>query len=180
MPKIKKKDKEILVYDLISKIKSYDGLVLSDFQGLDVEKMTMLRRSLRKSGVYLKVVKNRLARIAFDGASLPEKAKETLKGRPIVVALITDPFMAAKDLVKFFEDKEINFSFKAGFISGREIDYNFLREIGLFYSKQDVYGKFVSILASPLGRFAITLNNIIQKLVITLNEVAHKRESEGS
>jgi len=179
MPKLKKKDKEILVEDLVAKIKSYEGLILSDFQGLNVEKMTKMRRSLHGSGIYLKVIKNRLAKIAFDKVPLPEKAKETLKGRPTVVALITDPFLAARDLIKFYKDEEINFNFKAGFILGKEIDFEFFKEISSISSVQEVYGKFVNILISPIGQLVTSLGGIYQKLAVALNQVANKKEVEG-
>ncbi|MGQ9706632.1 MAG: 50S ribosomal protein L10 [bacterium] len=178
MPKLKRKDKERLVEELIIKIKSSEGIILSDFHGLDAEKMTRLRRTLHKSGVYLKVVKNRLAKLALDEVDQYKKAKEILKDRPTMIALINDPFLSARDLVKFFEDEEVNFQFRAGYISGREIDYEFLKEIGAISSKNEVYGKLVNILISPIERFALSVNNIIQKLVFILNEVARKREDE--
>ncbi|RLC43424.1 MAG: 50S ribosomal protein L10 [Candidatus Coatesbacteria bacterium] len=176
MPKLKRKDKEVLIEELVDRLKSASGLIVTDFHGLSVEEMTVLRKRLHKVGVLFKVVKNRLAKIAFDKAEISEQMCDVFQDRPTAIAFVDDPFVAAKELVEFLDDEDISLSFKGGMISGRMVDLDFLRDIGKVSSSEEVYGKLVSILSSPISQLAWSLKGIIQKLVLVMNEVAKVRE----
>ena len=74
--------------------------VAAEYRGLTVEAMTALRKDARDAGVYLRVVKNTLARRAFDGTDF-ECMKDTLKG-PLLLAFSKDDPGAAARLIKAF------------------------------------------------------------------------------
>src|SRR3982750_234514 len=101
---MKKAEKEQLVAELSEKLNTAQSLYYTDFTGLNVKRMTELRRRLRKAGVEYVVIKNTLALRAVNESGL---VGERLRG-PTGVVIGRDPVAAAKvlsDFAKEFEQK---------------------------------------------------------------------------
>src|SRR5919202_2615025 len=99
---MKKTDKEQLVNELSDKIKGAKALYYTDFTGLNVKRMTDLRRRLRKAGVEYVVIKNTLALRAVNESGL---VGTRLKG-PTGVVVSRDPVVAAKVLSDFAREND--------------------------------------------------------------------------
>src|ERR671913_841184 len=99
---MKRSEKEQLVIELTDKIKGAKALYYTDFTGLNVKRMTELRRRLRKAGVEYVVIKNTLALRAVNESGL---VADRLKG-PTGVVVAKDPVVAAKLLTDFAKANE--------------------------------------------------------------------------
>ncbi|HTH48497.1 MAG TPA: 50S ribosomal protein L10, partial [Candidatus Limnocylindria bacterium] len=103
-------DKEQLIADLSAKLKDATALYYTDFTGLNVKRMTELRRRLRRAGVEYVVIKNTLALRAVSDVGL---ARTELRG-PTGVVIGTDPVAAAKVLSDFAKENEQRPGVKGG------------------------------------------------------------------
>src|ERR671915_2623755 len=107
---MKKSEKEQLVSELAQKLRGTSALYFTDFTGLNVKRMTDLRRRLRKSGVEYVVIKNTLALRAVNQSGL---VSTPLKG-PTGLVLARDAVAAAKVLADFAKENDARPSLKGG------------------------------------------------------------------
>ena len=115
---MKRTDKEQLVVDLKEKIGGAQALYYTDFTGLNVKRMTELRRRLRKANVEYVVIKNTLALRAVNESGL---VGERLKG-PTGLVIGRDAVGAAKVLTDFAKENDQRPSVKGGLLAGAAID----------------------------------------------------------
>src|SRR3954469_23118922 len=111
---MKRTEKEQLVTDLRDKLKSAQSLYYTDFTGLNVKRMTELRRRLRRAGVDYVVIKNTLALRAVNESGL---IGSRLKG-PTGLVVSKDPIAAAKVLTDFAKENEQRPEVKGGLLDG--------------------------------------------------------------
>src|SRR5687768_1036506 len=123
---MKRSEKEQIVTDLSEKLKSAQSLYYTDFTGLNVKRMTDLRRRLKRAGVDYVVIKNTLALRAVNESGL---IGETLKG-PTGLAVSKDPVAAARILTEFAKENEERPAMKGGMRQGKAIDRSEERRVG--------------------------------------------------
>ncbi|KTD62611.1 50S ribosomal protein L10 [Legionella spiritensis] len=148
--------------------------VVADYRGLTVNQMTQLRSEARKSGVYLRVVRNTLTRRAFDNtdfACLSDK----LVG-PLFIAMSLDaPSDAArllKEFVKTFEKLEI----KALSVGGKVYEADQLETVASLPTKDEAIAKLMFVMKAPIEKFVRTLAEPHGKLVRTVAAIKDKKE----
>src|SRR6187455_2188372 len=111
-------EKQQLVTELTDRIKGAKALYYTDFTGLNVKRMTELRRRLRRAGVDYVVIKNTLAIRAVNESGL---TSSPLRG-PTGVVVSRDPVAAAKVLSDFAKENEQRPAVKGGLLDGQAID----------------------------------------------------------
>ena len=115
-----KSEKEILIKELSDKFTRAKGVILAEFNKLDVDTVNRLRKKLRDGGVEWKVLKNTLARRAAKGTSV-EKISDDFVG-PVALAISYDDVVApAKILAEFVKNLE-TVKIRSGVIQGQKID----------------------------------------------------------
>ena len=147
--------------------------VVADYRGLTVNQMTQLRSEARKSGVFLRVVRNTLARRAFEKtefACLSDK----LVG-PLFIALsLQGPSDAArllKDFTKSFDKLEI----KALSIGGKVLEASQLDAVASLPTKDEAIAKLMFVMKAPVEKLARTLAEPHAKLVRTISAVKDQK-----
>src|SRR5919206_5349670 len=115
---MKRNEKEQLVSELSGKIKGAQALYYTDFTGLNVKRMTDLRRRLRKAGVEYVVIKNTLALRAVNESGL---VSQRLKG-PTGIVVAKDAVAGAKVLSDFAKENDQKPALKGGLFDGQTID----------------------------------------------------------
>jgi large subunit ribosomal protein L10 len=150
---MKRSDKEQLVSELRTKIEGASALYFTDFTGLNVKRMTELRRRLRKAGVEYVVIKNTLALRAVNESGL---TGSRLKG-PTGVVVAKDAITAAKVLVDFAKEHEQKPAMKGGIFEGNAIDEATLKKLATLPTREEALSQFVSALNSVLMMFALAL-----------------------
>lgn len=150
---MKRSDKEQLVSELRTKIEGATALYFTDFTGLNVKRMTELRRRFRKAGVEYVVIKNTLALRAVNESGL---TGARLKG-PTGVVVAKDAITAAKVLVDFAKEHEQKPAMKGGIFEGNAIDEATLKKLATLPTREEALSQFVSALNSVLMMFALAL-----------------------
>lgn len=146
-------DKEKLVSELSSKIKGANALYYTDFTGLNVKRMTDLRRKLRKAGVEYVVIKNSLALRAVNECGL---VAQPLKG-PTGVVVAKDAIAAAKVLTDFAKANDQRPAVKGGVYEGAAIDAAMVGKLATMPTRDEALSMFAGYLNSLMMSFALAL-----------------------
>jgi len=150
------------------------SLVAADYRGLTVSEMTDLRVQAREKGVYLRVVRNTLARRALDGTEF-SCANEALTG-PLVYAFSQNEPGAAARLIKDFSKGHDNLDVKLLAIGGELLGPEKLAVVASLPTRDEALTQLVSVMKAPIVKFARTLAEPHAKLVRTLAAVRDKKE----
>lgn len=151
---MKRTEKEQLVSELTAKIRGAKALYFTDFSGLNVKRMTELRRRFRRAGVEYVVIKNTLALRAVNESGL---AGSRLKG-PTGVVVAKDPIVAAKVLVDFAKENEQRPAMKGGVYEGSSVDEALLKRLATLPTRDEALSQFAGCLNSVMMMFALALD----------------------
>ena len=169
---MKRTQKEQLVIELREKMVGAKALYFTDFTGLNVKRMTELRRRLRKAGVDYVVIKNTLALRAVNESGL---AGSRLKG-PTGVVVTKDPVTAAKLLQDFAKENDSKPSVKGGLLEGVQIDTAQVKRLAEMPSREQMLAQLGGALQAPLAGFAGALNGLLYQFVGALDALKTQRE----
>jgi large subunit ribosomal protein L10 len=158
---MKRTEKEQLVSQLRSKIDGANALYFTDFTGLNVKRMTELRRRFRRAGVEYVVIKNSLALRAVNESGL---TSARLRG-PTGVVVSRDPVAAAKVLADFARENEQRPKVKGGLLDGQAIDEAQVKKLATLPSRQQMLSNLGAGLQSPLSAFVGVLNGLLTTFV---------------
>ena len=158
-----KGERQATVESLSEQLKAAPNVLVTDFSGLNVLRMTELRRRMRAAGVQYVVVKNTLAQRALAANNITELDGH-LAG-PTGLVLSTDPLAAAKVLTDFAREFE-NPAVKAGYVDGKAVEPAYIKRLGSIPPREVL-----------LGQFAGTLNNILYSMVASLEALRDQRSS---
>lgn len=170
-------DKKAFVEEVARVAGSALTAVAAEYRGLTVAEMTALRREARNAGVYLRVIKNTLARRAVTGTEF-ECMKETLKG-PILLAFAEeDPGAAARIIRDFAKDHEAlkAVSLAAG---GKLLDAADLNQLAELPTLDQARAMLLGLLTAPMGRLVRTLAEPHAGLARLLSARAESQQGES-
>lgn len=153
-PKAKKADKQILVDSLKTTLSGAQALYYTDFTGLNVKRMTELRKRLSKAGVDYVVIKNTLALRAVNESGL---VSQRLKG-PTGVVVAKDAITAAKVLSDFAKENDQKPSVKGGLYEGNAVDAEMVKKLASLPTRDDALSIFAGYLNSIPMMFALALD----------------------
>lgn len=165
-------EKEQLVSELAEKVKGAKALYYTDFTGLNVKRMTELRRRLRKAGVEYVVIKNTLALRAVNDSGL---AGARLKG-PTGIVITRDPVAAAKLISDFARENEQKPAVKGGMLEGTAIDEAQVKRLATLPSREQMLAELGAGLQSPMAAFLGALNGLMYMMVGALEALRTQRE----
>ncbi len=154
---------------------SANAIYLADFTGVDVESVTQLRRSLREAGIEYRVVKNRLAKLAAADAGL-EILNEFLAGPTAMAFSPEDPVAPAKILQKFIDDGG-SLVIQLGLVDGQVLTPEAVLQLAKLPGKEELLGKLLGSVQSPLYGFAGVLNGLLRNLVGVISAIEQKNTS---
>ena len=175
---LKLEDKKALVAEVNAVAVKAQSVVAAEYRGITVTQMTDLRAKARKSGVYLRVVKNTLARKAVTGTPF-ECIGKSLKG-PLVLAFSKDDPGAAARLVKDFakaNEKLVATLVSLGdsVLSAKDID-----RVASLPTLETARATLLGALQAPHGKLVRTIAEPHAKLVRAIAAVKDKREAAGA
>jgi large subunit ribosomal protein L10 len=157
---MKRTEKEQLVSELRGKMDGATALYFTDFTGLNVKRMTELRRRLRKAGVEYVVIKNTLALRAVSESGL---TGGTLKG-PTGVVVSRDPSAAAKVLVDFAKENEQRPRVKGGLVEGASVTEAEVKKLASLPTREVALAQFAGAMNGVLMVFALALESRKEQL----------------
>ncbi len=169
---MKRAEKEQLVTELSEKLKGAQSLYYTDFTGLNVKRMTELRRRLKRAGVEYVVIKNTLALRAVNESGL---VGEKLKG-PTGLVVGKDPVAAAKVLSDFAKEFEQKPEVKGGMLDGKAIDNAQVKRLASLPSREQMLADLGAGLQSPMAAFVGALNGVFYMFAGALDALKSQRE----
>ena len=169
---MKRAEKEQLVSDLKDKLEGAKSLYYTDFTGLNVKRMTELRRRLKRAGVEYVVIKNTLALRAVNESGL---VGEKLKG-PTGLVFGADPVVAAKVLTDFAREFEQKPSVKGGMLDGKSVDAAQVKQLASLPSRDQMLAELGAGLMSPMSAFVGALNGLLYMFAGALDALKSQRE----
>lgn len=147
--------------------------ILADYKGLSVSALTELRGKLRAKNSTLKVVKNRLAKIAIKGTPT-EELSSFFVGTTAVTTSETDPSGPAKVLTDFAKDNE-KLQIKGGFLDGKKIDLKAIVALANLPSKEELIAKMLGSMQAPATNLVSVLVQVPRQLVNVLSAVKDQK-----
>jgi large subunit ribosomal protein L10 len=169
---MKRTEKEQLVTELKDKLTNSQSLYYTDFTGLNVKRMTELRRRLKRVGVDYVVIKNTLALRAVNESGL---VGETLKG-PTGLVVGKDPVAAARVLAEFAKEFEDKPAMKGGMLQGKAINNAQLKRMASLPSREQMLADLAAGMQSPMAAFAGALNGLFYMFAGALDALKSQRE----
>lgn len=151
-------DKKAIVAEVAEQVSSALSAAVADYRGLTVNEMTSLRVEARKSGVYLRVVRNNLARLAVKGTDL-ECLSDALVG-PLVLALSMDAPGAAAKLFKNFQKDHKSFEVKNLVMAGELFGPEKLDDFAKIPTRDEALAILLNIMQAPVTKLARTLKEV--------------------
>ena len=171
---LNRKEKAVVIEDVTTQVAAAQSIVVAEYRGLDVASVTVLRKNARASGVYLRVLKNSLARKAIVGT--PFEALSVKLVGPLIYAISTDPVAAAKVLSAFAKDNE-KLAIKAGALPNSILDVNGVKALATMPSRDELLSKLLGTMQAPIAQFVRTLNEVPTKFVRGLAAVRDQKQA---
>lgn len=175
---LKLEDKQTLVAEVAAVAANAQSVVAAQYRGITVAQMTELRAKARSQGVYMRVVKNTLARRALAGTVF-EPIGPSLKG-PLVLAFSRNDPGAAARVVKDFgrtNDKLIATLVSLGgtVLPGKEID-----KVASLPTREQALAILLGVLKAPIEKLVRTLAEPQAKLARTLAAIREQKQAAGA
>lgn len=169
---MKRNEKERLVAELKDKLEGASALYYTDFTGLNVKKMTDLRRRFRKAGVEYVVIKNTLALRAVNESGL---TGERLRG-PTGIVVGKDAVAAAKVLADFAKEFEQKPEIKGGMLDGKSIDTAQVKKLASLPSREQMLAELGAGMQSPIASLIGAMNGLMGMFAGALEALRTQRE----
>ena len=169
--------KQEVVAEIAAQLGNAQALIVAEYRGLNVESVTGLRASARKSGVYLRVLKNSLARRAVQGTPF-EKLAEQMSG-PLMYGIAQDPVAGAKVMAEFAKANE-SFVIKAGAMPNSVMSAGEVAALATLPSREELLAKLMGTMQAPVAKLVRTMNEVPGKFARALAAVRDQKEKAAA
>ena len=154
------------------------SLVVADARGVTVTDMTELRAKARAENIELRVVRNTLAKRAFDGTEY-ECVKDALAGPSLFGFSMEDPGACAR-LFKDFAKENDNFDIKALAVGGEMLDADKIDVLAKLPTRDQALASLAAVMIAPVTKLARTFNEVPSKVTRVVAAVKDKKEAEAA
>lgn len=165
-----KKQKENIVKDLVEKLKKTKAAVFADYTGLSVAKLMAFRRKLKAENAEIKVAKKTLINLALKQADLPVAETKKMSGQVALVMGYEDEISPAKASFAFTRGNE-NFKILGGILENKFIEAAQVLSLAKIPGRQELLGKLVGSIASPMSGMVGVLQGNLRGLVRVLSQI---------
>ena len=172
---MKRTDKEGFVEDFRERIQDSPAIFLTDFTGLDVKSITVLREALKQNGAEYLVVKNRLVLRALENTELPDLS-DWLTGPTGVILGHSGPVEAAKAVTDFAKDHDDRPSFKVGVLDNAVLDADQIQQLAKLPPRNQLLSMLAGALEAPMAALAGALGAKLQEMAGLLRALQEKQE----
>ncbi len=159
--------KQAVVAEVAAVAAAAPAVIAAEYSGLNVAQMTALRRSARDAGIYLRVVRNTLARRAFEGTQF-DCMRSTLTG-PLLLAFSNDEPGSAAKVIRDFAKENEKLVVRLISLDGRLLDSAEIESVANLPSLDQARSMLLGLLQAPLGKFLRVLSEPEAKLLRLLD-----------
>ena len=153
-------DKKAVVAEIGAQVSQAQTIVLAEYRGIPVGELTTLRANARAQGVYLRVLKNTLARRAVQGTQF-EPLADSMIG-PLIYGISADPIASAKVLNDFAKTKDA-LVIKAGSYNGQVLDANAVKALASIPGRNELIAMLLGVMQAPVSSMARVLGAVAAK-----------------
>lgn len=171
-------DKKAIVAEVTGVASTAVSAVAAEYRGLTVTQMTQLRSEARKSNVYLRVVRNTLARRALEGTQFA-CMQEALVG-PLVLAFSRNEPSAAARLIKDFVKENEKLVVKIISVDGKLLSAKDLDKLAKLPTKPEAIATLMSVMKAPITQFVRTMVEPHAKLVRTIAAIRDQKQAKSA
>ena len=169
--------KKEVVAEVSARLADAQTVVLAEYRGLPVEAITVLRARARKDGVYLRVLKNTLARRAVQGTPF-EKLSDQMVG-PLAYGISDDPVAAAKVLHTYAKTND-KLVIKGGAMPNYVMTAKEVGNLATMPGREELLAKLLGTMQAPVAKFVQTLNEVPSRFVRTLAAIRDQKEKAAA
>jgi large subunit ribosomal protein L10 len=160
---LNRKEKALVVSDLGEKVKGFQAVVLTNYRGLNVEKMNHLRQRLREEKISYHVVKNTLMKLASKGTDL-EKLGNYFEGPTAMAISYGDPVLLAKILSEFVKTQP-SLEIKVGLIQGKVTSPEEVKALATMPSREVLLGQILGGIQGTASQLGTVIYNAIKQVL---------------
>jgi large subunit ribosomal protein L10 len=171
---LNRQEKAVVVEEVVATVANAQSIVIAEYRGLDVASVTELRKKARESGVYLRVLKNTLARRAITGTSFEDLSGQLVG--PLLYGISTDPVSAAKVMADFAKTND-KLVIKAGSLPNSVLNQEGVKALASMPSREELLSKLLGTMQAPIATFVRTLNEVPTKFARGLAAVRDQKEA---
>ena len=169
--------KQAVVAEVAAQLAKAQAVIVAEYRGLDVARVTQLRAKARQSGLYLRVLKNTLARRAVKGTPF-EKLSDAMVG-PLMYGIASDPVAGAKVIAEFSKENEL-FVIKGGAMANTRMSDKDVKALALLPSREELIAKLMGTMQAPVAKLVRTMNEVPGKFVRTLAAYRDQKEKAAA
>ncbi|RXZ44617.1 50S ribosomal protein L10 [Crenobacter cavernae] len=152
--------KKVVVAEVAAEVAKAQTVVIAEYRGIGVGSLTQLRAKAREQGVYLRVLKNTLARRAVEGTPFAGLADHMVG--PLVYGVSADPVAAAKVLHQFSKQDD-KIVVKAGSYDGNVLNAAQVAELASIPSREELLSKLLYVMQAPVAGLARALAAVAEQ-----------------
>ncbi len=171
---LNRQEKAVVIEEVSAEVGRAQSIIVAEYRGLDVASVTVLRKTARESGVYLRVLKNTLVRRALAGTPF-EGLSAQLTG-PLIYGISTDPVAAAKVLSDFAKSND-KLVITGGALPNSLLNQDGVKALATMPSREELLSKLLGTMQAPIAQFVRTLNEVPTKFVRGLAAVRDQKQA---
>ena len=169
--------KQAVVSEVAGQLKGAQAVIVAEYRGLGVASLTSLRAKARKSGLYLRVLKNTLARRAVQGTPF-ERLAEQLSG-PLMYGIAQDPVAGAKVLAEFAKENE-KLVIKGGALPNNLMSAKDVGALATMPAREQLLAMLVGTMQAPIVKLVRTMNEVPGRFARTLAAMRDQKEKAAA
>jgi large subunit ribosomal protein L10 len=170
-------EKKRITKDLQERLKKSAIVILTDYKGLDVSAMNLLRRRLREANAEYQVAKNSLLVRASEGNDV-SLIKDQFKGPSAIALSYGDPVAPAKVLTDFMKDNK-NFEVKVGVLNGKIVDFEGIKALSSLPSREVLLAQVLATMNAVPTALVTALSDVPKRLLNVLQAIKDQKEAQA-
>ena len=168
------KEKQAIVAEVNETASQALSAVMADYRGVSVDDMTALRKQAREAGVQVRVIRNTLARRAFEGTEY-ECMNEVMLGPNILAFSLEDPGAGARVFKDFAKENE-DFEIKALSVGGKLLPADQIDALAKLPTRDEAIAMLMAVMQAPITKLARTLNDVPGKVTRVVAAVRDQKQ----
>lgn len=170
-------EKKRIADDLQARFEKSTIVILTDYKGLNVEAMNLLRKKLRDAGAEYQVVKNSLLVRASEGNDVA-LIKDAFKGPSAIALSHADPVAPAKVLTDFVKENK-NFEVRVGVLNGKKIDLDAIKALSTLPSREVMLARVLSVMNAVPTSLVTALSDVPRRMLNVLQAIKEQKEAQA-
>jgi len=172
------KEKQAIVAEVNETASQALSAVMADYRGVSVDDMTALRKQARDAGVQVRVIRNTLARRAFEGTEY-ECMNEVMLGPNILAFSLEDPGAGARIFKDFAKENE-DFEIKALSVGGKLLPADQIDALAKLPTRDEAIAMLMAVMQAPITKLARTLNDVPGKVTRVVAAVRDQKQEAAA